>query len=485
MNPNNSPWLHQLKITRPIDTLHEDTKTDIAIIGGGISGVMTAYFTLKNTDKQVMLVEGSRIAHGSTGHNAGQVIAMFEREFHDIVREYGLERAADGEKALHSAWTLLDEIFQEANLSTPISSFVGYDGFAGVELLIDELKNNALRKEAGIHTSVIYIADHVKDLEKIPVEYRSFYELIPHNDIMSLLETEDPQYIAVVTQKKAVVNSALMVDEIAGYLLNKYPGRFRLAEHTSVGEVVLEKHMVLLKTITNRKDGKQEMEYDINCQKVILCTNGFERVRIQNNGGKDIDTSFHQNVEGVIGYMSGYLEELNRQPAGLSYYDKEALKSSSGLSTDNGVPYFYVTRRPYDISRATKGTARHDSAESNEKHNLICIGGPQIFLGDTRKYLREYEFDKKMGDQINEFVKHTYKKIQGEHFQYKFQWHGLMCYTPGGIRLIGPDPRNKNLLYNLGCNGVGIIPSIYGGMKISKMLGGEEFPPSIFDPKGL
>ncbi|MEI7489433.1 MAG: hypothetical protein WCJ72_18860, partial [Chryseobacterium sp.] len=203
-----------------------------------------------------------------------------------------------------------------------------------------------------------------------------------------------------------------------------------------------------------------------------LCTNGFERVRIQNNSGKDIDTSFHQSVQGAIGYMSGYLEELNRQPAGLSYYDKEFLKAHKGVDAYHEVPYFYVTRRPYE-------------AEKNEKHNLICIGGPEVLLGDTRKYLREYEFNKKMGDQINEFVKQTYKKIQGEHFQYKFQWHGLLCYTPGGIRLIGPDPKNKNLLYNLGCNGIGIIPSIYGGMKISKMLGGEEFPPSIFDPKDL
>ncbi len=472
MNPNNSPWLHQLKITRPIDTLHEDTKTDFAIIGGGISGVMTAYFTLKNTEKKVLLLEGSRIAHGSTGHNAGQVIAMFEREFHDIVKEFGLEKAADGEKALHSAWILLDEIFQEASLTTPISSFVGYNGYAGVELLIDELKNNALRREAGIQTMPIYIADHIKDIEKIPNEYRSLYQMIPHKDILSLLETEDSQYIAVTSQKKAVVNSALMVDELVGYLLNKYKGRFQLAEHTSVNEVVLENHMVLLKTITNRKDGKDEKVYDVNCKKIVLCTNGFGRVRITNNSGKDIDTAFHQSVQGAIGYMSGYLEELNRQPAGLSYYDKEFLRSHNGKDAYHEAPYFYVTRRPYEI-------------EKEERHNLICIGGPEVLLGDTRKYLREYEFNKKMGEEISEFVKQAYKKIQGEHFQYKFQWHGLLCYTPGGIRLIGPDPKNKNLLYNLGCNGVGIIPSIYGGMKISKILAGEEFPPSIFDPKDL
>lgn len=485
MNQNNSPWLHQLKITRPIDTLNEDTKTDVAIIGGGISGVMTAYFTLKNTDKQVLLLEGSRIAHGSTGHNAGQVIAMFEREFHDIVREYGLEKAADGERALNSAWILLDEIFQEANLTTPISSFAGYSGFAGVDLLIDELKNNALRKEAGMNTYPIYIADHVKEVEKIPSEFKSLYELIPHKDILSLLETADQQYIAAMSEKKAVVNSALLVDELVGYLLDKYKGRFRLAEHTSVENVILEKDSVLLKTKTNHKNGGEEKVFDVISQNVVLCTNGFERLKIENNAGKDIDTEFHQSVHGAVGYMAGYLEELNRPPVGLSYYDMAFLKARTGKEAFDEAPYFYVTRRPYDISRASKDTARHDSAESNEKHNLVCIGGPEVLIGDTRHYIRESAFDKEMGDKISDFVKQTYKKIPGEHFEYKFQWHGLLCYTPGGIRLIGPDPKNKNLMYNLGCNGVGIIPSIYGGMKIGKIIAGEEFPPSIFDPKDI
>lgn len=472
MNPNNSPWLHQLKITRPIDTLYQDTKTDIAIVGAGISGVMTAYFTLKHTNKSVLLVEGSRIAHGSTGHNAGQLVADFEREFHDIVREFGLEKAAEGQKALDSAWLLLEEIYAEANLSTPMSTLVGYMGFASTELMIDELKNKALRKEAGIHTYPMYIADHVKGLEMIPSEYRLLYELIPHKDIMSLLETDDEQYIAAISEKRGVINSALLVYELAGYLLEKYKGRFQLTEHTSVERVILEKDSVILKTKTNRKDGKEEFNYEVHGEKVVLCTNGFERVKLENNVGKDVDTNFHQELQGAIGYMSGYLEELDRPPMGISYYDQEFFKSRKGGDVYNETPYFYVTRRPYEIER-------------NEHHNLICIGGPEVLVGDTRKYIRESQFEKEMGDKISDFVKKTYKKKTSEHFEYKFEWHGLLCYTPGGIRLIGPEPKNMNLLYNLGCNGLGIIPSIYGGMKIAKMLGGEKFPPAIFDPKDL
>jgi glycine/D-amino acid oxidase-like deaminating enzyme len=64
-----------------------------------------------------------------------------------------------------------------------------------------------------------------------------------------------------------------------------------------------------------------------------------------------------------------------------------------------------------------------------------------------------------------------------------FKWHGLIGYTPSMIRLIEPDPHYPNLSYNLGCNGVGILPSIYAGKRIGNYLAGHSLKPSIFDTK--
>jgi glycine/D-amino acid oxidase-like deaminating enzyme len=60
----------------------------------------------------------------------------------------------------------------------------------------------------------------------------------------------------------------------------------------------------------------------------------------------------------------------------------------------------------------------------------------------------------------------------------------LLGHTPNRIRIIGEEPKNKVLLYNLGCNGIGIIPSVLGGRKISRLIAGENLKPSIFDPRG-
>jgi glycine/D-amino acid oxidase-like deaminating enzyme len=58
-----------------------------------------------------------------------------------------------------------------------------------------------------------------------------------------------------------------------------------------------------------------------------------------------------------------------------------------------------------------------------------------------------------------------------------------MGYMDGMVRVIGPHPGRPSLLYNLGCNGVGFLPSIHGGRQIGRLLGGEQLPQSIFDPR--
>jgi len=39
-----------------------------------------------------------------------------------------------------------------------------------------------------------------------------------------------------------------------------------------------------------------------------------------------------------------------------------------------------------------------------------------------------------------------------------------------GLRLVGPDHDVEGLWYNLGCNGVGLLPSLVSGKKVAKQL---------------
>lgn len=457
MMNNNSPWLHQLKVTRSIDKLNSDVSSDVAIIGAGIAGVMTAYFTLKHTDKQVLLIEGNKVAHGATGHNAGQIVFEFEEEFCTLVERYGLEMAADAEKLVRGAWVLIEELYQEANLSTPMSSFMGYNGYAEIEHLIVELKNNALRQEAGLQVFPVYISESAKDLDTIPKEFKHLYNLVPHEDVLALLESKDRQYIAVISERKGCVNSAMLVEEIVGYLLSTYKGRFMLVEESFVSEIVLEKETSLIYT----------GEYTVTAERVVLCTNGFEKFKITNRAGADIDAKFHHMVKGDVGYMAAYLEELKHPPIALSYFDS----GSAGAETSAYERvYFYLTRRPYEI-------------EKDERHNLICVGGPEQRIEDATTYIADSEYMVDAAESIEGFLHKTHKGVPNKPIDFKFKWHGLMGYTPTGIRVVGEEPKNRILMYNLGCNGVGILTSIYGGKRIADILAQKKLSPSIFDPK--
>lgn len=449
---NNSPWLYQLDKKRKTKALSSDKSADIAVVGGGIAGVSTAFFILKNTDASVVLLEAGKLAHGATGHNAGQITSYFEKPFHDLVREFGIEMAAEGQKAIENAWMLLDRMYTEAGLDIPFSRFKGHLGLSSKDHVLSFLQSNRLRKNAGLIPEEIRISEHADFIEEIRKEYGSLFRVVPHEEILERIETKAGDFVGSVSAQKGVINSALFTEQVAKYLLKEYSSRITISEHTYISKVALHDEYAVL----------DAGGHEVRARRVVLCTNGFENIRIFNRTGLDIDTRFHHNVYGTIGYMSGYLENLNKSPIAISYFDDP--------NASHGDPYFYLTRRPYEF-------------EKGKKYNLISVGGPEVRLEDAKVYEREEDYPEHVKDEIDIFVKSVYDTTPNKKIDYIFTWHGLMGYTTSGVRLVGPEPKNPVLLYNLGCNGVGILPSIFGGEKISRIIKGEFFPPAIFDPK--
>lgn len=445
---NNSPWITELKRTRPLDSIAAHTKVDIAIVGGGIAGISTAYFILKYTKHKVLLLEAAKIAHGATGHNAGQLVSYFERQISQIAEEFGENKTIEAQEHIMSAWRLIEDIMAEAKLETPLYQFTGYAGMTDFDEIMLHLKNNRLTASAHIQGEPLLVAEETDIAKRIPKEYEGLYSLVPQKDILSLLETEDIAYVAALSARKGCMNSALFTEELAGYLLSQYSERFRICENSPMSEVVLTASGAHIKVNDN----------EVNARRVVLCTNGFEKFTITNRVGVDIDTNFHATVQGAVGYMAAYLEDRDKSPVAVSYLgDKDV--------------YFYLTRRPFEN-------------EKNEKHNLVCIGGPETIIEDTSSYHKDvYHYPEEATKEIDHFIHTTYANAPEGKIDYKYQWHGLMGYTPNKVRLIGEEPRNRTLLYNLGCNGIGILPSVYGAKRISQILNDEKLESSIFDPK--
>lgn len=72
--------------------LIEDTQVDVAIVGGGITGITTGYLLAKEGVK-VALIEAGRILNGTTGHTTAKITAQHGLIYDELISHFGEEKA--------------------------------------------------------------------------------------------------------------------------------------------------------------------------------------------------------------------------------------------------------------------------------------------------------------------------------------------------------------------------------------------------------
>ncbi len=463
-----SPWTTQIKKERDVFALDKDIETDICIVGGGISGIVTAYNLLKFTNERVVVVDAHEIAHGATGHNAGQLVAELERPIFSIVEDFGLIKTMKAMEDIESSWIIIEQIIQDLDLTINYSTFLGYNLYSTKKQIQDKLKDLLILQDAGVNIRKMLIAKEFYDKLEIGTEYLELIELIDQDNMLSLSETKNPDYIAAFPLKKGCLNSALFTEKIAHVLLKKYANRFEVYEKTYIKEIDINADDVIIKSESNN---------EIKASRLILCTNGFENFTIKSNTDKNLNFNFHKHIKGLVGYMFAKTEDMNKNPGAFAYFDKFYEENETeivpGVDRNRDVVYLdsytYTTRRHYDL-------------EKEDPKNLFCIGGICNVLEDSSTYNKQHEYDVTAKEFYLDFIKNNITEEPGNSTQREFMWHGLMGYTADGLRLVGFDNRETKLMYNLGCNGIGILPAIWGGKRIADLLNGDTTQ-SLFDPR--
>lgn len=427
-----------------------DASTDVVIVGAGIAGVATAFFTLRSTSKRVILAERDRVARGATGRNAGQLTTYFERPLFDIADEFGADLAIEGQRAFDDAHALLDLMAVEAGVQVRVERFTGHMGMFSLNHLLVHLRNAVIRRRGGLRPEGCVVSEEAEFLQEIPAEFAGLYSVVSQARIRELLETTDDRYRAVLSDLKGCANAGLFVQQVLAYLERTYADRFRYFDQTVVDRVVV------------RGGGGvvvHALGHAVDASHVVLCTNGFTDHLVEDDAGAPIRLDERQRIVGTIGYMAAFYEEQPRLPAAMSYIRNTTIGGD--------VPYVYVTRRTYD--------------RPGDTVTLTCMGGPEHPI--DHPWVPDEPFPGAVLTSMDEHIRPFAQESRPVGQPYDFQWHGLMGYMAGGVRVIGPHPGRAALLYNLGCNGVGFLPSIHGGRQIARLLAGEHLPPSIFDPR--
>ncbi len=87
----NSIWTETLSLPK-FDSLKGDIKTDVLVIGGGMAGILTAYF-LKKEGVDCILVEADRICSGVTKNTTAKITVQHGLIYDDLIRKFGREKA--------------------------------------------------------------------------------------------------------------------------------------------------------------------------------------------------------------------------------------------------------------------------------------------------------------------------------------------------------------------------------------------------------
>lgn len=93
-------------------SLDQSLKTDVGIVGGGITGITTAYFLAKQNVK-VVLVDAGRIVNGTTGHTTAKVTAQHGLIYDELIQHFGVEKASLYYQASAEAIQIMKEIIEE------------------------------------------------------------------------------------------------------------------------------------------------------------------------------------------------------------------------------------------------------------------------------------------------------------------------------------------------------------------------------------
>lgn len=425
-----SPWLDEAPRTRPVGVLEEDDSVDVAIVGGGISGLATAYRLLKESDRQVILLERELVGHGATGHNGGQVVAAFELRFGALVEAMGEERTVQGYRELNSGWDLLREMLRSMGAEDLLQMVIGQLGLSTVEDLQSWSAEMRKRRELGLPSGIVRAADDVRSSpgsgDDVELAYRDVIE--------DLLWTGDHRYLAAVEMAAGLMNSYLFTERLAEHLLASFPERFTLVERSPVDLMRLGDEVYLR---CNRRT--------VLTDQVVLCTNGYRPPRMEVCSVPAING----RIRGVVGYMIS--DAQGQGVPGARAYFRRGLKDE---------PYFYLTRRRYQDAW------------------LTAVGGPEEPLVG-RDYDAGTIYHPGAFDRLEGFMKET---RPGHWTGRDRQWQGLMGYTSTGVRAVGQDPSIPALYYNMGCNGIGLLSAVAGAKRISELMNGRRLAPSMFDP---
>ena len=233
IDDNQSLWVAQTPDYQALPPLRQPISADLAIIGGGFTGVSTAYhFSRRYPNKRIVLLEARTLANGASGRNGGLMLNWLA-----ITGDYGPEMTA--------------RIYQTTN--------------AGIELIEDIIKRHQLavsyRKDGSV---TVYTSPQRAEAAHEEVEYYQSLgipeQFLDSTELAKLLRLSGV-YGAVYDPNSGQINGAQLVRCLRPVLQEQ---GVEIYENTPVLKI-REDSTITLST----------PEAEVQAKAIVLATNGY------------------------------------------------------------------------------------------------------------------------------------------------------------------------------------------------------------------
>ena len=121
---NESSWFRDIDPIK-FDKLNQNISVDVAIVGGGIAGITTAYL-LSKSGKSVALLEDGYIGSGETGRTTAHITHALDDRYYNIEDRHGANSARLAADSHTSAIDFIDRTVRDEEIDCGFNRLNGY-----------------------------------------------------------------------------------------------------------------------------------------------------------------------------------------------------------------------------------------------------------------------------------------------------------------------------------------------------------------------
>ena len=159
-----SPWFNNLRHPLRFKNLDENISVDVAIIGGGIAGITTAYL-LSRSGKNVALLEDGYIGSGESGRTTAHITHALDDRYYDIEIKKGLTNARLAAESHTAAIDFIDDSIRKEGIDCEFERLNGFlfldksDKKSSLDRELKALRSAGIQKATMINDSPLESAD--------------------------------------------------------------------------------------------------------------------------------------------------------------------------------------------------------------------------------------------------------------------------------------------------------------------------------------